>query len=228
MFTAAKFFKPLAMEAYMRRTVLIMAIIMSIVITGFYFSASWKEQKSAPYATTGWENRASEWTALTAALYWEGHLYESKEGLWAIAWVIRNRVSSSDFPRDSSRGDTIRGVVTDGVKKGRRGGCQYSFVCNGAGESPAEFKRLLAKMNIELTLEECVKRWVEYSRIAAEFLKDPGNDPTNGANHYWVAAINPYWVKTDIVNESIIHIGSHKFGWSKVLGEDVPRIIALE
>lgn len=202
---------------------------MSITVftgVGMYFLNSPKI--IAPYATTGWEDRASEHTSLTAALYWEGDLNESEAGLRAIAWSIRNRVTSKDFPRDRARPDTIRGVVTDGFRIGRNGGCQFSFVCNGAGESPAEFKRLMAKMGIELSLQECEERWVKYSRIASDFLSDPGSDLTMGANHYWVASIKPYWVKTDIMPESIIKIGSHKFGWSRVLGEDVPRIVALE
>lgn len=174
----------------------------------------------APYATTGWETRASEWTALTAALYWEGQLEESTDGLRAIAWTIRNRVKSADFP------NTVRGVVTEGYKKGKQDGCQYSFVCNGAGESPAEFQRLMRRMGIELSLEQCLDRWLRYSKVAADFLEDPGKDLTGGANHYWARTmkVDPYWVKTDIVTETIRTIGSHKFGWSRYRGEDVPHL----
>lgn len=209
----------------MRRSKLLLATSVGLLAffgVWFLWNIEHKEL-AAPYATPGWEDNCSEWTALTAALYWEGDLDEPPEGLWAIAWTIRNRVASRDFPRDRSRPNTVRGVVTDGFKPGRRGGCQFSFVCNGAGESPQEFHRLMTRMGKELTPESCQKRWQEYSRIAAKFLENPGLDPTNGANHYWAVTIDPYWVDTDIVPESIIKIGSHKFGWSRVLGEDVPR-----
>lgn len=220
-----------------QKTKLVMAATLSVIIV-FYISLHIERSETpsgpvAPYATTGWEKRASEWTALTAALYWEGADDESQEGLWAIAWQIRNRVASRDFPRDDAAPDTIRGVVTDGYKRGR-GLCQYSFACNGAGESPKEYCRLQNRMRKKegrprLSLPYCERRWARYSEIAAKFLDDPGKDPTMGANHYWAAYVDETkfeWMKRDIVSESIIRIGSHKFGWSRNLGEDVPRIVA--
>lgn len=180
------------------------------------------EVAPAVYATGGWEGWADDHTALTTALFWEGDMHESEAGLRAIAWVIRNRVRSRDFPRDKSLPNTIRGVVIDGYHLGQREGCQFSFVCNGAGESPEEFIRLQERIGVGLTLEESKRRWAEYSRIAAEFLRDPGRDLTKGANHYWAATIaDPYWVRVDVEPSSRIRIGSHWFGWSRVLGEDV-------
>jgi spore germination cell wall hydrolase CwlJ-like protein len=218
-------FRPIARVA--------VALIASALIVAFYaYTPAVSPQKIAPYAWGGWERKAStsQWTCLTAALYWEGALDESQAGLRAIAWQIRNRVSSRDFPRNKKLPHTICGVVTDGYRPGRRTGCQYAFVCNGTGESPYEFCRIQdEKMKQHLSLAQCKARWVRYSRIAAAFLKNPGSDPTRGATHYWAASIDdPRWVKTDIAPDSIIQIDSHKFGWSRFLGEDVPRRAASE
>ncbi len=193
-----------------------------LVISMMVIVEKWKEKERktsvAPYAWGGWEKRASEWTALTTALYWEAAPYESESGLKALAWIIRNRVQSKEFP------DTIRGVVIQGYNGQTGGGCQFSFVCNGAGESPREFVRLMRKMGVHMTAVEAEARWRRYSRLAAEFLRYPGCDLTGGANHYWAVTMpDPYW-KSDLDPESIIKIGSHWFGWSRYLGNDVPRV----
>lgn len=210
------------MKKYVAIFVIIAAVVMGMGFFDMYRSAIksfWSQNDPAPYALTGWETTASEWTALTAALYWEGHLDESEDGLVAIAWTIKNRVMSRHFP------NTIRGVVTHGFEIGRRTGCQYSFVCNGAGESPTEYVRLMNRMGVHLTAAQAEKRWREYSAIAARFLEDPGQDITRGANHYWATSMgNPYWI-SDIEPDSIIKIGSHTFGWSRKKGSDVPRIL---
>lgn len=178
--------------------------------------------EGAPYATTGWERTGGEWTALTAALYWESAVHESESGLRAFAWTIKNRVRSHDFP------DSIRGVVVEGYQKGKRDSCQFSFACNGAGESPFVYCRLMNRDRNMLTLQQCKERWVRYSYVALRFMLFPGTDLTGGANHFWAATHpKPYWY-TDLAPGSVRQIGSHYFGWSRYRGSDVKRIAASE
>lgn len=60
--------------------------------------------------------------ALARALYYEGAINESTEGLAAIAAVVKNRVRSESFP------DTILEVTADGAA-GRTNGAVSSRIC---------------------------------------------------------------------------------------------------
>lgn len=203
-----------AKRAFWRATLIVTTIGLYSI---FLLDQRQKLESTAPWASSGWEKWADDELALATALYWEAAPRESVEGLRAIAWVIKNRVSSHEFP------DSIREVVIQGYKGQKNGGCQFSFVCNGAGESPREFVRLMRKMGVRMTVVEAEARWRKYSRLAADFIKNPGCDPTGGANHYWAVTMrDPYW-KADLDPASIKKIGSHWFGWSRYMGNDVPR-----
>ena len=164
----------------------------------------------------GWERNSSELTALTTALFWEGAISEPVKGLHAIAWVVLNRVESKDFP------DTIREVVAEGVRPGRRSGCQFSFACDGEEETPRRLCELRPRDAAQMGFLGCERRWVRYLALAAWWLYvSPGSDPTNGAVLYYTGD-TPYWA-VDFVDGSMREIGNHTFGQSKWLGRDVAR-----
>ena len=72
--------------------------------------------------------RPAELTCLAKAVYYEAR-GESAEGQAAVAQVVLNRTRRANYPSN------VCGVVFQGVN---RGGCQFSFVCNGAMHRPIE------------------------------------------------------------------------------------------
>ncbi|HEX9858836.1 MAG TPA: cell wall hydrolase, partial [Paracoccaceae bacterium] len=69
----------------------------------------------------------AEWQCLAEALYFEAR-GETVQGQFAVAEVILNRVDSPRYPA------TICGVV----HQGGRGGCQFSFTCDGYSDKIRE------------------------------------------------------------------------------------------
>ncbi len=70
-----------------------------------------------------------QWQCLAEAIYFEAR-GESLAGQFAVAEVILNRVESPRYP------GSICGVVRQGAD--RRGGCQFSYVCDGRPEVIAD------------------------------------------------------------------------------------------
>lgn len=162
----------------------------------------------------GWEKNGTELTALTTALYWEAAVLEPRRGLDAIVWTIFNRVKSKDFP------NSIREVVTQGFVPGKKDGCHFSFACDGEIELPYRLCQLHPRDTAILGQYTCGVRWNLYMAYAAwRLYVSAGNDPTNGATHYFVGR-QPYWY-TDLEESSIQKIGSHTFGRSKWIGRDI-------
>ncbi len=166
-----------------------------------------------------------ELRALTLALYYEGAIAEPKEGLAAIAAVIRNRVRSKDFP------DTILEVTAEGAAGRTNGGCQFSYMCDGQLESievlcqlhPNDMATYWGPSWWDKLWKDdrtpCQRRWDRMLEYAEDFINDT-DDPTGGAVLYY-AGPPPYWAKPDMVPSSIRRIGNHTFGQSRWLGEDI-------
>ncbi len=72
--------------------------------------------------------KPAELTCLAKAVYYEAR-GESADGQAAVAQVVLNRTHRASYPSN------VCGVVFQGV---RQGGCQFSFVCNGAMNRPLE------------------------------------------------------------------------------------------
>jgi hypothetical protein len=72
--------------------------------------------------------KPSDVTCLAKAVYYEAR-GESAEGQAAVAQVVINRTHRRSYPSN------VCGVVFQGE---RQGGCQFSFVCNGAMRQPLE------------------------------------------------------------------------------------------
>lgn len=162
-----------------------------------------------------WEKNGSELTALTTAVFWESAVLEPKEGRKAIMDTIMNRRNSASFP------DTIREVVVQGVKPGRRTGCQFSFACDGEIEMPERLCELRPRDTARLGAFGCQRRWLEFLAEAAWYLYVyRGNDITGGADHYFTGP-KPYWY-SDLIPCTVKRIGSHTFGqaeWTKSAAE---------
>lgn len=172
-----------------------------------------------------------ELNALTLALYYEGAIAEPKEGLEAIAAVIRNRVRSKDFP------NTILEVTAQGAAGRTNGGCQFSYMCDGQLESIEVLCRLHPKDMAKYwgpswwdklwkdKRTPCERRWDQMHEYAEDFINDT-DDPTAGAVLYY-AGRKPYWATGgnsghgDMVPDSIRRIGNHTFGQSRWLGRDI-------
>ncbi len=121
---------------------------------------------------------------LATAIYHEAR-GESIKGQFAVAEVILNRVASNQFP------GSICGVVYQGVQAGRRGGCQFSFACDG--QSEAMPNRTAAN---------------RARRIAQVMVDGAHSGVTQGALYFHTTAVNPAWSNRF---RQTTQIGTHLF-----------------
>ncbi|MBP0481097.1 cell wall hydrolase [Sagittula salina] len=121
-----------------------------------------------------------EWECLTQALYFEAR-GERVEGLFAVAEVIMNRVSSQRFP------NSVCGVVHQ--SNGR--GCQFSYTCDGHPEAVGE-----------------PAAWSRVGKVAKMMLDGAPRGLTRGATYYHTNAVAPKWSRTFTQTASI---GDHLF-----------------
>ncbi len=125
-----------------------------------------------------------EKACLATAIYHEAR-GESLRGQFAVAEVILNRVGSRKFP------NSICGVVYQGVRAGRYGGCQFSFACDGNSEAmPNRGSASRAK------------------RIAQGMVDGGHRGLTQGALYFHTTAVNPTWANRFT---QTTHIGAHLF-----------------
>lgn len=117
---------------------------------------------------------------LATALYFEAR-GEGVEGQVAVAEVILNRVDSGLYPR------TVCGVV----KQGGRGGCQFSYTCDGRADTIRE------RGAYEVS-----------ARIARAMLDGAPRRLTDGATHFHTPAVRPGWSKRFV---RTARIGRHIF-----------------
>ncbi len=114
-------------------------------------------------------NLLEQMECLVDALYFEAR-GEGRNGQFAVAEVIMNRVESQRYP------NSICSVVRQG--NGSKNSCQFSFYCDGVSERIHE--------------QEAFQRaW----RIAAEFMASRKNNSplTNGATHFHTVDVRPKW-----------------------------------
>ena len=110
-----------------------------------------------------------EHECLALALYWEAR-GEGRRGMTAVGWTILNRVRSPRFP------NTPCGVVRQG---GEQPPCQFSWWCDGKSDRPRDRHS-----------------WNRAQTIAAELLRDPPPDPTDGSVFFHNTSVRPSWTKS--------------------------------
>ncbi|MEO5620259.1 MAG: cell wall hydrolase [Cypionkella sp.] len=137
------------------------------------YSTAWLDSQPKP---TGDE----QWQCLRTALYFEAR-GEGVKGQFAVAEVILNRVDSGAYPR------SICGVV----KQGGKGGCQFSFTCDGS----KDVMRNPEAADIA-------------GRIARVMIDGAPRTLTAGATHFHTRAVNPSWSRRFAKTASI---GAHMF-----------------
>lgn len=122
----------------------------------------------------------ADWQCLTEAIYHESR-GEGLKGQFAVAEVILNRVESGLYPR------SVCGVI----KQRGSGGCQFSYVCDGASDAMREpSARAIA------------------GRIARVMLDGAPRQLTDGATHFHTNAVRPSWSNRFA---RTAQIGSHSF-----------------
>lgn len=122
----------------------------------------------------------AQWQCLTKALYFESR-GESLKGQFAVAEVILNRVDSAHYPN----------TVCSVVEQGGRGGCQFSYHCDGARDVMRDGEAVnTAGRNARLMLDGAPR------------------DLTFGATHFHTRAVNPRWSH---IYERTAAIGAHVF-----------------
>ena len=121
---------------------------------------------------------------LAVAIYHEAR-GEGVKGQFAVAEVILNRVASRKFP------NSICGVVFQGVKPGRFGGCQFSFACDNISDATPN------------------RRAMDIARRIAQVMVDGAHRGlTGGATYFHTVAVNPSWAKRF---QTTANIGAHIF-----------------
>lgn len=137
------------------------------------YDAAWLAGQPAPSGD-------ADWQCLTTALYFEAR-GESVKGQFAVAEVILNRVDSGAYPQ------SVCGVV----RQSGGGGCQFSFICDGAGDRMRD--------------PEARDR---AGRIARLMLDGAPRGLTDGATHFHTRAVSPSWSRKFPRTASI---GAHLF-----------------
>ena len=128
---------------------------------------------------------AQELTCLTQAIYYEARS-EAYSGRVGVAEVVLNRVSNRHYPA------SICGVVFQGPQdKHKKGGCQFSFTCDGS-----------------LAVLPRGKPWDDAGRLAAQVMLGFDRDVTNDATHYHADYVDPFWAGR---LKRTVQIGRHIF-----------------
>lgn len=122
----------------------------------------------------------AEWQCLTTALYFEAR-GETLRGQFAVAEVILNRVDNPQYPA------TVCGVVNQGGK----GGCQFSYTCDGTRDV----------MRDTIAADRAGK-------IARLMLDGAPRGLTQGATHFHTRAVRPGWARRF---PQTVQIGAHLF-----------------
>jgi spore germination cell wall hydrolase CwlJ-like protein len=125
-----------------------------------------------------------ELKCLATAVYFEAR-GESERGQRAIAEVILTRTQTRGRPR------TICGVVYEGAR--RRGGCQFSFACDGRSDVPRHRAS-----------------WARAQAIAADAIEARAESRSivPGATSFHAAYVRPAWSKRMV---RVARIGTHIF-----------------
>jgi N-acetylmuramoyl-L-alanine amidase len=130
----------------------------------------------------GAEELSEEARCLALSMYWEAK-DEGRAGMLAVGAVVLNRVRHEEFP------DTPCEVVRQG---GEAPPCQFSWWCDGASDQPQE-----------------QEAWSLARELAVGMLKDPPEDPTEGALFFHGAGVEAPWRGEERVRT--VQIGGHVF-----------------
>ena len=114
------------------------------------------------------DGRMADLDCLALNIYFEAR-NEDLEGKRAVGHVVMNRVRDRAFPA------SVCQVVRDGGEAAR-GGCQFSWWCDGRSDKPLE--------NLA---------WRESREIAWDVLRGASRDPTRGALWYHADYVSPAW-----------------------------------
>ncbi len=129
------------------------------------------------------EGELAELDCLALNIYFEAR-NDTLEGKRAVGHVVMNRVRDAAFP------GSVCQVVRDGGEA-VRGGCQFSWWCDGRSDKPVNH---LA--------------WRESREIAWDVLRGASRDPTSGALWYHADYVTPAW-SAGLARGP--HIGRHIF-----------------
>ncbi len=132
-------------------------------------------------AGAGARTVAEEHSCLALSIYWEAR-GEQRAGMYAVGWVVLNRVASREFPA------TLCDVVRQG---GERPPCQFSWWCDGKSDRPRDRAS-----------------WTTAQLIAATLLSKPPPDPTKGALFFHSVDVRVPWRKA---RNKTAEIGRHVF-----------------
>jgi len=132
-------------------------------------------------ADAGARTLEEEQQCLALSIYWEAR-GEGRIGMFAVGWVVLNRIYDSQFP------STPCDVVREG---GERPPCQFSWWCDGRGDRPRERDS-----------------WIRAMLVAADLLTTPPPDPTGGALFYHSTDIRAPWGRN---RARTARIGAHVF-----------------
>lgn len=120
-----------------------------------------------PFRLAGPLENSRELECLTQAVYFEAR-GETPAGQAAVAQVVLNRVRHAAFPK------TVCGVVYQGAS--RRGGCQFSFACDGSIGRGHE-----------------AEAWRRAQRIATRALSGAVAAGVGDATHFHTINVAPNW-----------------------------------
>jgi N-acetylmuramoyl-L-alanine amidase len=165
------------------RTVAILALIaIAVVATSSLAERAHGAEPAKAGAAVSEGNASAELRCLAVTVFHEAR-GETREGQAAVAHVIVNRRGRGEFPA------TICGVVKQGTEDGGSK-CQFSAWCDGRAEEndPAEL--------------------ADSEAIARAVLAGETGDPTEGAQWFHAADVEPDWVKR---LTATVRIGRHKF-----------------
>ncbi len=139
-------------------------------------------EAARPFHLGGALEASRDLDCLTTAVYYEAR-GEGQSGMQAVAQVILNRARHPAFPQ------SVCGVVYQGA--GRRTGCQFSFVCNGAMNGRREGGA-----------------WERARQVAVRALSGQVYSQVGNATHFHTTAVNPRWSGSLV---RVTQVGSHIF-----------------
>lgn len=167
----------------MRRAATILARISIICVAiGSLADRSQADEPAKASAAASTESASMDLQCLGITIYHEAR-GETREGQIAVAHVIVNRRGQGEFPA------TICAVVKQGAEDGGSK-CQFSAWCDGRAE------------------QKDPETLAESYAIARAVLAGEIADPTEGAQWFHAADVEPDWVKR---LTATVRIGKHKF-----------------
>jgi N-acetylmuramoyl-L-alanine amidase len=121
---------------------------------------------------------------------------ETREGMIAVLWVIRNR-AEADLGNDGKPDWWGEGVAGVCQKKNSVGVHQFS--CWNAGDPNS--RRVAGVTIADKKFQECL-------RLVDDVFSGRAPDPTKGSTHYHTTSVSPRWAKG---HKPVLKVGAHVF-----------------